>query len=197
MKEVISILIRISDSKSEYRSIAMVDLKKQEGISQPRVVLQEVNGMFDADGDGLTSEAVLFFPIGDKHGVGVLRSGLQDIVLNLFIDFLLSLIGFGFQVVAEFVFLLNLFDPQIAVDIVFVLIGEGVNLGVGLKVELLNVLDSVVLLREITQLVPQFLVFFVFEAGDIVHLFQGYLQELVQFGSQKITYFLRLTLFER
>jgi hypothetical protein len=41
MKEVISILIRISDSKSEYRSIAMVDLKKQEGISQPRVVLQE------------------------------------------------------------------------------------------------------------------------------------------------------------
>jgi hypothetical protein len=197
MKEVISILIRMSDSKSEYRSIAMVDLKKQEGISQPRVVLQEVNGVFDADGDGLTSEAILFFPIGDKHGVGVLRSGLQDIVLNLFIDFLLSLIGFGFQVVAEFVFLLNLFDPQIAVDIVFVLIGEGVNLGVGLKVELLNVLDSVVLLREITQLVPQFLVLFVFEAGDIVHLLQGYLQELVQFGSQEIAYFLRLPLFER
>jgi hypothetical protein len=197
MKEVISILIRMSDSKSEYRSIAMVDLKKQEGISQPRVVLQEVNGVFDADGDGLTSEAILFFPIGDKHGVGVLRSGLQDIVLNLFIDFLLSLIGFGFQVVAEFVFLLNLFDPQIAVDIVFVLIGEGVNLGVGLKVELLNVLDSVVLLREITQLVPQFLVFFVFEAGDIVHLLQGYLQELVQFSSQEIAYFLRLPLFER
>ena len=60
-----------------------------------------------------------------------------------------------------------------------VLVAEGVDLGVGVEVELAVVADSTVLFSVVAKFVAKFRILLVFEASDIVEFLDGVFEEVV------------------
>lgn len=77
-----------------------------------------------------------------------------------------------------------------------VLVAEGVDLGVGVEVELAVVADSTVLFSVVAKFVAKFRILLVFEASDVVKLLDGVFEEVVQLGGKVLADFLVLALLE-
>lgn len=88
----------------------MIDFKKKQRTFEPGVVFKEVYGVLNTDSYSLTAVSILLFPEGDKHPFSILRTWLQDIIFDSFVDLFLSLVRLCLQSRPKIVFFLDFFN---------------------------------------------------------------------------------------
>ena len=145
------------------------------------MVFQKVYDMLQTDNHRLApiTAAILLLPKRGQNRIWFFGTWFQNVILNLFIDFFLSLVCLDFKCVSQLVFFLNFFNSKIGIDLVLVFIGKRVNLRVRLKIKLLIILYSFVFLCEIPELITEFRILFIFQTRYLVHLFEWCLEKLI------------------
>ena len=173
----------VENKGMDNESKTVVSIKKEDGIFEPVVILQIEDGVFQTNRDCSWVISVGIFDLGegDQRAIWFFGSWSEDVVLYLFVDLFVPLVGFCLQGEPQFFFFFYLVLPESWVYQVFVFVGESVDCAWRLVVELLLVLHSPVFICEVAKFVPCFHVLFVFQAGDIVHFLDCGFEELIEF----------------
>ena len=112
-------------------------------------------------------------------GFHFFRPCLQDIILDLLVNFLLSFAGTGLESISELILLFDLFWPKRRVNLQLVFILHWENFGVCRIVEWILWCNPFAGSAQIFQF-SKFAVFLVFERGDFQEFFHCFLHEVVQ-----------------